>query len=237
MDYMEDKGGLSSFDFESQFKGGNRFATILLYMTDMEEGEGGETVFPKAWPPLLPESERKELEQAINDLRASGDTDMLQKDSWEEKMVAKCRSKFFVRPNSARAVLFYSQFPNGAEDPMSKHGGCPVLTEKPKWAANLWAWNTPRDGFPGAPRKWEEENKESEVKQKQVKATFTNSGKNPDFKDAELYWESTRWGDLGFGSKPLIAYTFAGHTWNIKVNGETVKHFTIENDASLDFVF
>lgn len=99
-------------------------------MTDLEEGEGGETVFSEAWPPLLAESERKDLNEAISDLRASGDADMLEKDSWEEKMVARCRTKFSVRPNSARAVLFYSQFPNGEQDPMSKHGGCPVLSDK-----------------------------------------------------------------------------------------------------------
>jgi len=112
-----------------------------------------------------------------------------------------------------------------------------VCKIKPKWAANLWAWNTPRAGFPGAPRKFEEEIKgEDGAKLQQVKATFTNSGTNPDFKKAELFWESTRWGDLGFGTKPLVAYTYAGHTWNIKVNGETIKEFKIEEDVSLDFV-
>ena len=30
--------------------GSNRFATILLYFTDMSEGAGGETVFVHGWP-------------------------------------------------------------------------------------------------------------------------------------------------------------------------------------------
>ena len=35
---------------DSSKRGGNRYATILLYMTDLNEKEGGETVFVEAWP-------------------------------------------------------------------------------------------------------------------------------------------------------------------------------------------
>jgi hypothetical protein len=114
-------------------------------MTDMEEEAGGETVFSEAWPPELDESERKELPEAIQELRASGAAAAagIEEDSWEEEMVARCRSKLAVRPTHGRAVLFYSQHPNGIPDGMAKHGGCPVL-KGPKWAANLWVWNTPR---------------------------------------------------------------------------------------------
>jgi hypothetical protein len=45
-------------DYDSEKKGGNRFATILLYMSDLPETAGGETVFTEAWPSHLPESER-----------------------------------------------------------------------------------------------------------------------------------------------------------------------------------
>lgn len=37
-------------DYDSAGRGGNRFATILLYMTDLDEKDGGETVFTEAWP-------------------------------------------------------------------------------------------------------------------------------------------------------------------------------------------
>jgi hypothetical protein len=114
-------------------------------MTDMEEEGGGETVFSEAWPPELEESERKELPEAIQELRASGVAAAagIEEDSWEEEMVARCRSKLSVRPTQGRAVLFYSQYPDGKQDLMSKHGGCPVL-KGDKWAANLWVWSTPR---------------------------------------------------------------------------------------------
>ena len=117
--------------------------TVLLYMTDIPEGAGGETVFSEAWPAGLPESERKSLPDAISELRASGDAAAagIENGSWEEELVARCRSRLAVRPTHGRAVLFYSQHPNGAPDKSSKHGGCPVLSDSPKWAANLWVWN------------------------------------------------------------------------------------------------
>ena len=45
-------------DYESGGTGGNRFATILLYMSDLEPEDGGETVFPRGWPPNLAEEDR-----------------------------------------------------------------------------------------------------------------------------------------------------------------------------------
>jgi hypothetical protein len=112
-------------------------------MTDMPENAGGETVFSEAWPPELSKNQRKTLEQALEELRASGHAKAsgIEEGSWEEEMVAVCRSKLSVRPWRGRAVLFYSQHPNGEQDTMAKHGGCPVLKGE-KWAANLWVWNT-----------------------------------------------------------------------------------------------
>jgi hypothetical protein len=112
-------------------------------MTDVPEDGGGETVFSEAWPPELEAHQRKTMAHAIVDLRASGDAAAagITTGSWEEEMVARCRSKLSVRPSHGRAVLFYSQLPNGEQDSMSKHGGCPVLKGE-KWAANLWVWNT-----------------------------------------------------------------------------------------------
>ena len=50
-------------DYASEGKGGNRYATILLYMSDLEEGEGGETVFSNAWPPEQPEEEHVPIDK------------------------------------------------------------------------------------------------------------------------------------------------------------------------------
>ena len=62
LDYMDGDDSLEH-DYDSARKGGNRFATILLYMTDMEPGAGGETVFTEAWPLDTPQAERLDFEQ------------------------------------------------------------------------------------------------------------------------------------------------------------------------------
>jgi hypothetical protein len=149
----------------------------------------------------------------------------LEKGSWEEEMVATCRSRFSVQPRHARAVLFYSQLPSGKEDLMSKHGGCPVLSEeKPKWAANLWAWNTPREGFEGSPVKEGVEKKEKLPKQ--LKATFINTQTDPTFQEAELYYdESGYWGKIGFDDQPLVAYTYTGH--KVSQTSEIAESFSV----------
>lgn len=60
MDWIEGSKQLSH-DYDSSKKGGNRHATILLYMTDMGEKDGGETVFVEAWPSDRPEEDRVDM--------------------------------------------------------------------------------------------------------------------------------------------------------------------------------
>ncbi len=61
MDWIDDPSGRLAHDYESSAKGGNRFATILLYMSDLGERDGGETVFVKAWPNGQDEKDRVQL--------------------------------------------------------------------------------------------------------------------------------------------------------------------------------
>ena len=107
-------------------------------MSDMGEKDGGETVFPKVYPADVPEEKRLTRFQMLEELRASGEVDFLKPGSWEEGMVADCRTKLAIRPNSARAVLFYSQHPNGEEDISSLHGACPILNGE-KWAVSTFS--------------------------------------------------------------------------------------------------
>jgi prolyl 4-hydroxylase len=238
MDHIDDASGKLPHNYDSAGMGGNRFSTILLYMSDLDEAAGGETVFTEAWPVGQPENERVKLKDALRELRESNAAGgILQHGSWEEEMVAKCRSRLAIRPRAGRAVLFYSQLPNGEPDPASLHGGCPVLKGE-KYASNLWVWNTIRDGFPGAPRNPKVEHTLSPTPANQQKKTavFSNQGTNPSYNQAELwYGDEMFWAKLGKGDPSVSVNTYPGHVWTLKVNGEVVKKWAItekENEYS-----
>jgi len=234
LDWIDDPGRRQEHNFDSEGVGSNRFATILLYMSDLGEKDGGETVFTEGWPSGMPEEERIPYEKALIELRGSGDAKDLAKGSWEEEMVAKCRSRLAIRPHSSRAVLFYSQLPNGKPDKASLHGGCPVLGDDPKWAANLWVWNAPRGGYPGSPVNEDvvKKNRAKGAKEEDYPgkkhAMFTNRGDDSRFKNAKLHFQDTFWGDLGFGDPPLAVNTYEGHVWNVMVDGKTLQSFVID---------
>jgi hypothetical protein len=124
-DYLKNDSD-ENYDFDSSRVGGNRYATILLYMSEVDSG--GETVFEKAWPEgTTDEQKKRPLKETIHELRESGQIDLLEEGSWEEHLTALCRTRLVIRPKSGRAVLFYSQHPNGQVDEASLHGACPVL--------------------------------------------------------------------------------------------------------------
>ena len=62
MDWIEPSPNLEH-DYDSSGQGSNRFATLLLYMSDLEPNQGGETVFAKAWPNDVAESDRLTIDQ------------------------------------------------------------------------------------------------------------------------------------------------------------------------------
>ena len=145
-----------------------------------------------------------------------------------------------IRSTSGRAVLFYSQLPNGEEDKVSTHGGCPVLSGQ-KWAANLWVWSTPRQGYPGNPknpnfkhtaksRKASEATNADDAEWKKVSATFGNKEADPKFDNAELYFENTFWSKMGPSDPPIAVDTFKSHVWNVRVDGKVVHTWTITSD-------
>jgi hypothetical protein len=103
-------------------------------------------------------------------------------------------------------------------------------------AANLWAWNAPRADFAHAPYK---PGREPGEQWRQIKATFRNSGNDPRFNDAELYYdEDGYFGQLG-PQQEIRVNTYKTHVWNIvsKSTKEKLKTFTIDDDSSRELLF
>ncbi|XP_021902499.1 probable prolyl 4-hydroxylase 3 [Carica papaya] len=90
--------------------GGQRTATMLMYLSDVEEG--GETVFPVA------------------------NVNISSVPWWNE--LSECGKRgLALKPKMGNALLFWSTRPDATVDPSSLHGSCPVIKGN-KWSATKW---------------------------------------------------------------------------------------------------
>ena len=105
-------------------RGGQRAATVLMYLGDVEEG--GETHFPKA----IPLTDAGEVDpETGRPLRAPGHPNTCGGVPQD--------SGLSVHPRKGDAVLFYTTHLDGTVDPRSMHAGCAVVKGE-KWTATKW---------------------------------------------------------------------------------------------------
>nr|XP_043606378.1 probable prolyl 4-hydroxylase 10 [Erigeron canadensis] len=90
--------------------GGQRMATVLMYLSDVEEG--GETVFPAA----------------------KGNISAV---PWWNELSECGKDGLSVKPKMGDALLFWSMKPDASLDSSSLHGGCPVIKGN-KWSSTKW---------------------------------------------------------------------------------------------------
>ncbi|KAI3824259.1 hypothetical protein L1987_05710 [Smallanthus sonchifolius] len=90
--------------------GGQRMATVLMYLSDVEEG--GETVFPSA----------------------KGNISAV---PWWNELSECGKDGLSVKPKMGDALLFWSMKPDASLDSSSLHGGCPVIKGN-KWSSTKW---------------------------------------------------------------------------------------------------
>ena len=74
----------------------------------------------------------------------------------------------------------------------------------------------------------------NQLKDPGVQASFTNTGKNPSYATAELYYEDQFWAKFGPQDPVIKVNTGRGHLWRVVVDGDEVQRWIVDRDQGTE---
>jgi len=111
--------------------GGQRLATLLVYLNDLEEGRGGGTVFRDLTPPPPSSSGGSRISEK-KPRRSKGKN----KSKSTESTANQQQKQLTVRPKTGTALLFFPSYKDGKPDIRTLHKG--EVAKDTKMIAQLW---------------------------------------------------------------------------------------------------
>lgn len=126
----------------------NRIATVFYYLNDIQEMDGGSTVFPRSDSIFIPNTNEANADfdannnwsLFLNDEKSGGMSSTPKERAIFDNDCKISSSGFKIEPGKGKVLLWYNMDSAGNLDPLALHGGCTV-NRGTKWISNQWVWN------------------------------------------------------------------------------------------------
>eukprot|EP00929_Paragymnodinium_shiwhaense_P062250 TRINITY_DN31080_c0_g1_i1.p1 TRINITY_DN31080_c0_g1~~TRINITY_DN31080_c0_g1_i1.p1 ORF type:complete len:342 (-),score=46.41 TRINITY_DN31080_c0_g1_i1:271-1296(-) len=116
----------------------HRRATFLMYLNDVPEGGGGETIFPLVRAQGIPLDAEPPLPSAV--MGKKRESYLGYQIKRFEDMLPYCASDFYlkIRPQAGLAILFFGYGPDDTLDEYAVHASCPLRGQHRKAILQRW---------------------------------------------------------------------------------------------------